>query len=36
MKKFDRKFGKDFCSQLPPLPGVYRMLDEGGAIIYVG
>jgi hypothetical protein len=36
MKIFDRKFGKEFCESLPSGPGVYRMLDDSGAVVYVG
>ena len=36
MKLFDRKFGKEFMASLPPLPGVYRIFDPQGALIYVG
>ncbi len=36
MKGFDRKFGPEFIAALPPSPGVYRVFDEAGALIYVG
>jgi excinuclease ABC subunit C len=36
LKAFDRKFGDDFVSALPTVPGVYRMLDESGTVVYVG
>lgn len=36
MKRFDRKFGKDFLSGLPREPGVYLFKDEAGAVLYVG
>ena len=28
--------GKSFSSQLPPQPGVYRMMNAAGQVIYVG
>lgn len=36
MRTFDRKFGKDFVAEVPPSPGVYRILDSSGSVIYVG
>lgn len=33
---FDRKFGAEFLGAVPLAPGVYRMHDESGAVIYVG
>lgn len=36
MKRFDRKFGAKFLSSLPTCPGVYRIFDAAGALIYVG
>ncbi|PTN12369.1 excinuclease ABC subunit UvrC [Nitrosomonas aestuarii] len=35
--KLDAKFdAKGFCQNLPSQPGVYRMLNTGGEVIYVG
>lgn len=31
-----RDFDRDFLDSLPDAPGVYRMYDRGGAIVYVG
>jgi predicted GIY-YIG superfamily endonuclease len=36
MKSFDKKFGNEFVSALPTLPGVYRIYDSAGSLIYVG
>lgn len=36
MKRFDRKFGTDFLSELPTTPAVYLYKDEAGTVIYVG
>jgi GIY-YIG catalytic domain-containing protein len=33
---FDRKFGADFLAGVPREPGIYRMYDAVGALIYVG
>jgi hypothetical protein len=36
MKAFDKKFGKEFVSGLPSSPGIYRVFDLAGSLIYVG
>jgi excinuclease ABC subunit C len=36
MKSFDRKFGPEFLAALPAAPGVYRVYDARGELIYVG
>lgn len=36
MRLFDRKFGADFLAGVPTRPGVYRLHDEAGALLYVG
>ncbi len=36
LKSFDKKFGEAFLAALPPGPGIYRVYDESGALIYVG
>ncbi len=36
MRPFDRKFGAAFLDRVPAAPGVYRLLDEAGALLYVG
>lgn len=36
MKRFDRKFGEDFVSELPTEPAVYLYKDDAGEVIYVG
>ncbi len=35
-KKFDKKFGPDFITQVPLDPGVYRVYDSKGELFYVG
>ncbi len=36
VKLFDRKFGADFVSALPPSPGIYLFRDDADRVIYVG
>jgi excinuclease ABC subunit C len=36
VRLFDRKFGAAFLDRVPAAPGVYRLLDEAGALLYVG
>lgn len=36
LSTFDRKFGRNFISDLPPTPGVYLFKNDSGDIIYVG
>jgi excinuclease ABC subunit C len=36
MRSFDRKFGPEALAPVPATPGVYRFLDEAGAVVYVG
>ncbi len=36
MKRFDAKFGEDFLASVPHAPGVYRMFDAAGGLLYVG
>lgn len=36
MRAFDRKFGPGFLAGVPARPGVYRLLDAEGAVLYVG
>jgi len=33
---FDRKFGAGFLANVPTAPGVYRLFDETGTLLYVG
>jgi hypothetical protein len=33
---FDRKFGADFLAGVPREPGIYRMYDAAGGLLYVG
>lgn len=36
MRLFDRKFGTHFLADVPCQPGIYRLYDEAGALLYVG
>ena len=36
MRIFDRKFGADFLAGVPREPGIYRMYDAAGGLLYVG
>ncbi len=36
MRLFDRKFGADFVASVPREPGIYRMYDAAGQLLYVG
>lgn len=36
MKRFDRKFGRDFLSELPQAPAVYLFKGEDGEVLYAG
>jgi excinuclease ABC subunit C len=33
---FDRKFGSDFLAGVPLAPGIYRLYDAAGGLLYVG
>ncbi len=35
-RAFDRKLGEDFLATVPRAPGVYRVLDGAGVVVYVG
>jgi hypothetical protein len=36
VRTFDRKFGADFLAGVPREPGIYRMYDAAGGLLYVG
>lgn len=36
MKAFDQKFGADFFASLPSTPGIYKVFNSAGELIYVG
>lgn len=36
MKPFDKKFGPDFFASLPTTPGIYKVFNDAGTLIYVG
>ena len=36
MRPFDHKFGADFLAAVPREPGVYRIYDSTGGLLYVG
>lgn len=35
-REFDRRLGDDFLATVPRSPGVYRVLDADGVVVYVG
>ena len=35
-RAFDRRLGDDFLATVPRTPGVYRVLDADGVVVYVG
>jgi len=35
-RAFDRRLGDDFLEKVPRTPGVYRVLDAAGTVVYVG
>jgi GIY-YIG catalytic domain len=36
VRAFDRKFGADFLAGVPSQPGVYRLYDATGMLLYIG
>jgi excinuclease ABC subunit C len=36
VRLFDRKFGADFLAGVPARPGVYRLYDATGSLLYIG
>jgi hypothetical protein len=36
VRSFDRKFGADFLGAVPQGPGIYRLYDGAGELLYVG
>lgn len=36
LKRFDRKFGAEFCGDLPASPGVYLFKNSDDVVLYVG
>lgn len=36
MRAFDRRLGDDFLETVPRSPGVYRVIDAAGVVVYVG
>ena len=36
MRTFDRKFGTDFLAGVPSAPGIYRLYDAAGTLLYIG
>lgn len=36
VRLFDRQLGDDFLASVPRAPGVYRVLDADGVVVYVG